>query len=127
MTALDLIEEWKEETQEHFKKMNEDPDYKKNYEEKPVNFLKEKLIKFATYHVDLALQNVSSNYQLEFTPHDQESFTQRSITREDIINFYEDGTDDSQFGYDQLINRDGFTIDVDHYSIMSSYPNILIV
>ena len=80
------------------------------------------MIKFAKYHVKKALESVKTLSEISFVPHDEESWNQKSIEREDILDFYDDGTSDIDFQYEQLRNRDGFTIEIDEESILDAYP-----
>jgi|SRR6187402_275589 len=91
-------------------------------EETTGEYIQSMLTKFAQYHVEKALENVKLKIQLSFIPYDEESWNQKSIERKDILDFYDDGEDDTDFQYEQLRNRDGFIIEADEESIINAYP-----
>jgi hypothetical protein len=78
-------------------------------------------IEFAKTHVDAALKAAVANGTLDFVPHDQEYWTQKSIERQDILDFYDENTSDEDFAYEELRNRDGFTIEINEDSILNAY------
>lgn len=65
-----------------------------------------------------AVDKCKENATLSFIPYDEEAWetTPSSIKREDILEFYADG-EDNQFAVEELLNRDGFEIEVDKNSI----------
>ena len=78
-------------------------------------------MEFAKTHVEAALKAAVENGTLDFVPHDEEYWTQKSIERQDILDFYDENTSDEDFAYEELRNRDGFTIEINEDSILNAY------
>lgn len=85
-------------------------------------YIYESMIEFAQYHVKEALKAASEKAELEFTPYDQESWTDKSIEREDILSFYGEEENDLDFQYEEVRNRAGFSIEANKESILKAYP-----
>lgn len=127
MTAQEAVEQWKEEVHQHFQKMAEDEKYREEYEKNPTDFLSKKFVQFAQYHVMVALNHVADCARVKFVPHDGDGWSQKSFEREDITEFYEDETDDIEYAYHMMRNRNGFSMIIDKDSIRIPYPSILIM
>ena len=105
---------------------NNIPTAEEFYDKKDINGLpmsfNEKMIGFAKLHVEAALKAANEKVDLNFVPHDEEHWTQKSIERQDILDFYDENTSDEDFAYEELRRRDGFTVEVNEDSILNAYP-----
>lgn len=79
------------------------------------------LIEFGRICVERAITEIENKAEVSFTPYDEEAWSQTSILREDILDFYDDGERDEDFQYEQLRDREGFEITVDKESIRNAF------